>query len=259
VIATGINGSGSLQKVGDGVLTLTGSSRLTGGIDVQEGAVVVNGSVANTDVIVAAAAALGGSGVVGGTVSGDGLIGPGNSPGILTFDALNAGSAMSFAFEMTQLGDPTWSAVNSGNDVLRLTNLTTPFVASLAATNVVGVYFNVTTLSGTDTFNGAFFTDKSEDFLSSVAAASFEYFVKGDGNGTVTYNGNQYYQLNRAWVTVSTVQVASADFASGTVSGGYATSFAVVPEPGSFTLAALGIATAAWAMRRRRLKAKAAA
>ena len=256
VIATSINGSGSLQKVGDGVLTLTGSSTLTGGIDIQQGGVVINGAVADADVNVAAGAALGGSGFVGGALSGDGSIGPGNSPGILTAAALDPGALMSFAFEMTKMGDPTWSAVNSGNDVLRLTDLSSPFVSSLVSTNVVDVYFNVGSFSIGDTFSGAFFTDKSQDFLVSIEAAKFNYFLVGDA-GEVSYNGKNYYAINPAWVTVSTQQVASANFASGTVVDGYATNFIVVPEPGSMTLAALGIATAAWTLRRR-LRGKAA-
>jgi len=47
------------------------------------------------------------------------------------------------------------------------------------------------------------------------------------------------------------VQVDSADFAGGSVSSGYTMQFVVVPEPGSLALAAVGLATLAWACRRR--------
>ena len=51
-------------------------------------------------------------------------------------------------------------------------------------------------------------------------------------------------------ITRSTVQVASADFAGGAVTGGYTMQFVVVPEPSGWLLAGLGLTAAAWAARR---------
>jgi len=86
----------------------------------------------------------GGGGGIGhrGGPFGAGLVGPGNSPGILTAPSVNPAGGLDFAFELSQEGSPTWAnAAASGNDVLRLTDLTTPFTTTLGAANVINVYF----------------------------------------------------------------------------------------------------------------------
>jgi hypothetical protein len=82
--------------------------------------------------------------------------------------------------------------------------------------------------------------------------------VLGNGAGTAkTYNGQGYYLLDTTFwpsfdsVTVSTVSVASANFAGGTVLNGRVMQLVIVPEPGASTLALLGVALAAAALRRK--------
>ena len=103
----------------------------------------MDGSLASA-VTVQAGATLGGSGRVAGNLTGDGLIAPGNSPGILTVDGqITPTSSTSFAFELTGTGSPTWSnASASVNDVLRLTNAD-PFTSGLTSSNIVNIYFDV--------------------------------------------------------------------------------------------------------------------
>lgn len=62
---------GSLTKVGEGVLTLTGANIYTGGTTVDAGTLVVNnatGSGTGTDAVRVAAGTLGGNGIIAGTV-----------------------------------------------------------------------------------------------------------------------------------------------------------------------------------------------
>jgi hypothetical protein len=68
-------------------------------------------------------ASLSGSGVVR-AISGAGSINPGNSPGILTAPAVDPSGGLSFDFKFTGLDPAYFDASSSGNDVLRLTDLT---------------------------------------------------------------------------------------------------------------------------------------
>ena len=257
-ITGAVSGTGGLALSGHR-LELTGSSSYSGGTWVHAGALVVNGTIASSSgVSLDAGATLGGSGRVG-AISGAGAVGPGNSPGILTATNVNPSGGLDFGFEFTQPGAPTWaSGTASGNDVLRLTDPTTPFTTALGASNTIDVYFGVTSLSLNDTFQGGFFTDASGDFLSSIQSGSYTYYVLGNGLGTAkTYSGQGYYLLDTTFwpsfesVLVSTVSVASANFAGGTVTNGQVLQFAVVPEPATLSLVAVGVVLVAVARRRK--------
>ena len=78
-----ISGSGDLQKLGAGSLTLSANSSFTGSTTVENGILIVNGSIERSPVEVKLGATLGGTGKVGGlTVYG--TLAPGNSPGTIT-------------------------------------------------------------------------------------------------------------------------------------------------------------------------------
>lgn len=95
-ITGGVEGGGSLEKYGSGVLVLSGDSTYLGDTLVGGGSLLINGSLGNTSVTVADGALLGGSGTITGevTVQSGGILAPGNSPGILTVGSLqlDAGS-----------------------------------------------------------------------------------------------------------------------------------------------------------------------
>jgi len=145
------------------------------------------------------------------------------------------------------------SATASLNDVLRLTDATTPFIASLASLNTVNIYFNVATFEEGQFFTGAFFTDAQSDFLDEIVGASFNYYV-ADAAGTIEYNGVNYAALGEGLaLEVSTVNANGADFAGGSVNG-QITQFEVVPEPSTYALlilAAAGFGAHVWRKRRR--------
>lgn len=239
-----ISGNGTLVKQGAGKLTLSANSSYTGATTVSAGTLLVNGSLANTSGLsVGAGGTLGGSGSIAATLSGAGLVSPGNSPGITTANAVDPTGGMSFAFEFTSTGSPTYgNSSASVNDVLRLT-AGSPFTASLSGANVVDVYFDVTSLVASDIFRGGFYIDAGGDFISSVENASYQYWVRGDGTGTDrTFNGQGYFSLANfdAALTITKSTVAeTADFGGGNVNGSV-TQFVVVPEPATLGLMALG-------------------
>lgn len=247
-IANALTGADGFTKAGNGKLTLTGNSALTGTILVSAGSLVIDGAVASTAITVNNS--LGGSGTMANaTIGGSGSINPGNSPGIMTAAATDPTGGLDYNFEFGATGTvPIYSnALASGNDVLRLTSAT-PFTAGLAASNVVSLYFGVTSLTSGDVFTGGFFTDNDVDFLASITNATFQYFLSDAGGATI-YNGANYTQYTGPLgITASTVAVPVADFAGGTVDG-YVSVFSVaVPEPHTALLGAIGLI----ALRRRR-------
>jgi hypothetical protein len=195
-------------------------------------------------------ATLGGSGRVS-AITGAGLVSPGNSPGILTATSADLSSGLDFAFEFTQAGEPTWSSTTaSGNDLLRLTNTTTPLVGTAGSSNVFNIYF----ASIGETYLGGLFTDKTSSFESTISGATFNYFVQ-DVSGTTLFSGTSYSALDAGQVTRSTVQVSSATFTGGTVNNGYTMQFVVVPEPQTLVLLGIGAAGIGWSIARRRRSA----
>jgi hypothetical protein len=148
----------------------------------------------------------------------------------------------------------------SVNDVLHLTSAS-PFTSQLNSSNAVNIYFQVASLAAGDTFQGGFFTDATQsNLLTNVSAGSFNYFVKGNGSGSNVYNGFNYWTFAEylglvpsiTGVAMSTQTVASADFATGTVTNGQVVEFVIVPEPDTIIFAGIGIGMAAWSIWKRR-------
>jgi autotransporter-associated beta strand protein len=202
---------------------------------------------------------LAGSGTVN-SIAGAGTVGPGNSPGILTAQTLDLSGGADFKFELTT-ATPTYSnASASGNDVLHLTDGTAPITGTATDANVFDIYLNVTTLTSGD-FLGGIFTDKSSDFSALVLGGTYNYYVKGDGLGTNVYNSLNYYTLGEynistssTWtITASVAPVPSADFAGGTVSGGFEQKFTTaVPEPSTYAMLLLGMGAVIWFRSKRK-------
>jgi hypothetical protein len=212
-----------------------------------------------------AGATLAGTGFVTNAIGGAGLVSPGNSPGILTAGSLDPSAGTDFIFEITGTA-PDFAAFRdaSVNDVLRLTDATSPFASNLGAGNVVNVLFNLS--SGTapvaaGTYTGAFFTDRNVDFFSSISSGSFAYWVLGAyGSG----GSQQQFAVGPEGSLVTYSRLAAFDASlsvqksvvpqTGTVTG-QITQFVVVPEPATIALAGIGAALAGWRVvrwRRRR-------
>ena len=245
------NGSMSLTKTGAGTQILTGTNTYTGTTTVTAGSLVITGAVASTSVVVNGSIS-GNAVMANATLSGSGSIDPGNSPGILTVAAIDPTGGLDYNFEFTAANtSPAWSnAAASVNDVLRLTSATTPFTASMDATNQITLYLGVNSITVGDVFTGGFFTDRSSDFLSSINSAAFSYLL-ADDNGLISYNGNTYTEYTGPLeFNLATVAVPTANFSGGTVTDGYVTQFTVIPEPNAAAL--LGTLGAMLLLRRRR-------
>ena len=140
------------------------------------------------------------------------------------------------------------NAAASANDVLRLTG-GTPFSAALSGSNTVSMYLNAGAIAANDVFTGGFFTDNNATFTSSIAGATFKYYLYSASGGT-NYNGSTY-DLYSGPLTFNVGTVArSADFGGGTING-YSMEFNVVPEPTTWALLAFSLTTV-MVLRRRR-------
>ena len=235
----------TLTKLGGGTLIVTNANNTyTGPTYVDEGTLLVESTIASSQSItVAAGATLGGTGEVP-TVDGAGLVSPGASPDILTAPSVDPSGGLDFAFEFGAAGNPDYgNATNSGTDVLRLTDLASPFSAEMTAANRVSVYLDIFDAQVGDVFLGGFYTDRGEDFLEVLDGASFEYYLTGDGGGSHPFGGNLYYTLGE-WEHVPGFAVSSvaetANFGSGDVDG-YVMQLTAVPEPATFVLLLLGL------------------
>ena len=257
---------GAAGYAGRVVLNTVGTLSTSGSVAVDYGTAVLGGQTTVTSVgtlTTASGATLAGTGFVTGAIGGAGLVSPGNSPGILTAGSLDPSAGTSFVFEIEGSAPDFTNAAASINDVLRLTDATSPFASALGAGNVVNVLFNLS--SGTapvapGTYTGGFFTDKNESFAASIASGSFAYWVLGSygsagdrqqfgvgpSGSLVTYSRLGAYDPSLA-VQRSVVPQ------TGTVTG-QITQFVVVPEPATLALAGLGVGIAGVVVWNRRRK-----
>ena len=239
--ATFGNVGGSVTVANGGAATFNGL--MSGSVSVAGGGLATVGTTGTISggVSLAAGGSLGGSGSVG-AISGAGLVGPGNSPGILTASSIDPFGGLSFAFEFTQAAPNYSSPTGSANDVLWLTG-GTPFVSSLSSANAVSIYLTPS-LVASGTVTGGFFTSSTSDFLANMSGGSFQYFVQ-DASGTYSYNGQTYMTLSQydssKSVTLSTVAQ----------NGGQVMQMVVVPEPTGIVIAGVGAALAGLAAARR--------
>lgn len=228
--------------------TLTGTSSVSGTLKGTgtTGAVAVNSGGLLTGTLTT------------GAITGTGTVAPGNSPGILTASSATLGaSGESFAFELTASSPNYSSPTGSLNDVLRLTS-GTPLNGTATSANIFNVYFDVSSLTASTSYQGGIFTDNSASFTSAISGGTYNYYVLGNGSGTHTYNGINYYTLGEydsaLNILLNTALVPTANFSS-VVNNGYVMEFdvATVPEPGTWAMMLGGLALLLTVQRRRKL------
>jgi autotransporter-associated beta strand protein len=235
------NGSGgaaavvNLVKTGTGALTLSGANTYAGSTNVNNGSLIVNGSIAGSSLAVRNGATLGGSGIVSTNVNvlAGGTLAPGNSPGILTINGnLNySGGTLSVEVNGAAPGN-----LSSNHDQL-VVNGTVTLAASGGTTLAPSIGY---TPSPTDKI---FFivNDGTDAIVNSFAGLSS---LSGfDIPLTITLGSGAPQSAFLSYV---------GDFSSGSVTGGNdaVIYFTAVPEPTSLAAIALLIAPI---LRRRRI------
>ncbi|NBU69517.1 MAG: hypothetical protein EBS49_07915, partial [Verrucomicrobia bacterium] len=199
-----IHGAGNFTKKGTNIVVLGGTNTYTGATAVDAGKLVVNGALAtNGAVNIASGAVLAGSGRVG-NLAGAGSVDAGNSPGILTATSLSLSGGLDFNFELFGFNPNYTSAINSGNDIVRLTG-STPFGNDFSAANALNFYLTLPSnfaFGTAQVFTGGFLADFANtlssagtQWLSNIKKATLNFFV-ADNTGGVNYNGNKYVSLS---------------------------------------------------------------
>lgn len=214
-----------LTKVGNGTLTLSGTSTYTGATTVSAGSLIVNGTVSGSAVTVDGGT-LGGSGTVKNIILASGTLAPGNSPGILNSGdvAFNGGT---FALDLSG------ATPGTEHDQLNVTG-------GVAFNGLVSLNINLGAFDPVD--------DGSQKFT----------IVNNDLADAVGFNfgSNQAFAYNSTALDEGAhFFVGAQEFAISYASGdGNDVVLTAVPEPGA-AISLLGGLAALTSCRRRRMRA----
>jgi fibronectin-binding autotransporter adhesin len=145
-ISTNQNGTINVIKTGTGTLTLSGSNNFTGTTAVNQGALIINGSLNGAGALsVSADATIGGTGYVRGAATISGAVAPGNSIGTLTVSNNLTWNATTNAWKFElgaagiSIGSPgTSDLLNITGDFLKGTGTT--FTFDFQNTGAIGFY-----------------------------------------------------------------------------------------------------------------------
>jgi autotransporter-associated beta strand protein len=218
-LSTAISGSGAFEKLGSGILTVTGNSTYSGATTVSAGRLKVNGSLGSGGLSVAASAWLMGTGTVNGPVTVSGTFSPGSSPGVITLGSLSLTSTSTTIIEV--LG-ATRGTSYDGIDIATASGLTYGGLLSFE-------------------FGGSALPEGTYDIFN-FAGTSSGSFASLDSTGF--YAGTWTNNSNGSFTLVKDAQTLTFSQSTGDI--------IVVPEPTTLALAAAGAAALACALRRRR-------
>ena len=222
-LSSAISGTGSLYQLGSGTTILTGHNTYAGTTSVSAGSLLINGnqSAANGAIAVAAGATIGGSGTTGGVVTVDGILSPGNSPGVFTAASVILGGSSTSLFEINGAARGTQY---DGVDVTTESGLTYGGALSLS--------FGNASAFGATTFDLFSFTGTPSGNFTSVTSTGF-------------YAGT-WSLASGIWSLESGGQTLSFTPSTGDL-------VVAVPEPSTSCMALAGLACGGYAVWRRRV------
>ena len=194
IFAGAISGTGGFVKQGTGTLMFTGASTYTGATSINAGALVVNGSIADSAVIVNSGAMLAGTGTVGATTINSGGIfapGPGGTPGTMTVQGNLA--FQSGALYLVQVNPSTASSANviTGGSATLAGTVQAVFASGSYVSRTYTILTAAGGLGGT-TFNTLTTTNLPAGFTPSLSYTATDVILNlTSALGTGGLSGNQ--------------------------------------------------------------------
>ena len=234
-----LNGLGGFIQAGSGTTILNFANSYTGTTNVGAGTLIINGNqaAATGAVTVANGATLGGSGVIGGAVTVNGILSPGNnSPGILTVASLDLTPGSTTLMQIIGAGSLAGTA---GIDYDRL-------VISIAGGFGYGGTLDL------DFANTANFADGTTFELFGFTGSTLGRFGSVTSTGSGSYGGLTFLDVGGVWTALSGSQQLTFSELTGQLQ------FTLVPEidpaTGSSALSLIAGVFALIEQRRRRAK-----
>ena len=229
-----LTGTGGLEKLGAGSLTLSANNTYAGTTTVSEGLLKVNGSVGS--VAVSSGGSLGGSGTVGSlSLSSGSFLTPGNSPGTLTASSATISGGSTYNWQITSL---TGSA-GTNWDLLNVTGeMNLSDISSSNKWNLV--------ITADGDFTG--WTGGYYDYVFAQAASTIGFSAAAGTDVTDLFN------ITSSGITSFPETNVVDSFRVVVGSAGGLTNFTLkaVPEPSSAALTLLGLVSTLALARRRR-------
>ncbi len=236
-----LNGLGSFTQAGSGTTILNLANSYTGTTNVDAGTLIINGNqaAATGAVTVANGATLGGSGVIGGAVTVNGILSPGNSPGILTVASLDLIAGSTTLMQIIGAGNLAGTA---GTDYDKL-------VISTAGGLGYGGTLSL------DFANTATFADGTTFDLLSFTGSTLRNFGAVTSTGSGSYGGLTFSGVEGVWTALFGGQQLTFSELTGQLR--FTTNSAVPeidPATGSSALSLIAGVVALIEQRRRRAK-----
>lgn len=235
-----ITGIGGLAIDG-GMVTLSNvTNNLSGTTTVSAGTLVVNGALGTGPLTVASGAILMGSGTIGGNATIAGIHSPGNSPGIESFS-----SNLTYSGGASQVVWELFSNTSSNSPTVNYDQIIVAGDLDFAGATSLGLSFGGTGFGAVD-WDDAFWDSDQSWTLFDVAGTTTNFsnlVLTNDPSAWLDFSGQAFANSSRASNTFTLAQQGSDVLIQYTV---------VVPEPAGMALAGIGIAAAAYRLRRRK-------
>ena len=230
----GVSGAGSLAVVGTGSVELNGVNDYSGTTNVTNGTLIVNGTVSASHVTIGSGGTLGGSGTLGAplAVQSGGVLSPGNSPGILAAAELDLRAGSTTLMQVIGSGLAAGTAGTDYDQVQITTASSLTYGGELVLSFINSPLFDNGTLFSLFQFTGTArggFTSVRTEGTGSYSGLTLQY----------NSNGNWYTNPNTAAGQYLVLSPASGQLA-------------IVPEPSTWVMAAIGAGLVALKARRRK-------